>query len=946
MRGAWIAPMPRPRGSRSLTGDRDMQRSETPVYEREPAIAGRVATPQIADGYPSVYEVDIALRDGSTIHVRPVTRADGPAMLAFLRGLSPESIGLRFFGRVNLDWVTQWSTDVDYDDKFGLVATAGPDRAIVAHAAYVRSGPERAEMAFVVADGWQERGIATIMLAHLARAAEEHGVKLFTADVLPRNARMIRMFSESGFPVALQACEGTIRVELATSRSQQVRERFEQRERTAAVAAVRRFLEPRSVAVIGASRRRGTVGGEILRNLYEGGFSGAIHPVNSSAASVQGHHAHASILDIGADVDLAVIAVPAERVCAAARECAEAGVRALLVISAGFAEAGPAGLARQRELLVICRSAGMRLVGPNCFGVLNTAEDVRLNATFAAHPPPPGRIGFLSQSGGLGIAIIEAADRIGLGLSSFVSVGNKSDISGNDLLEYWEDDAATAVALLYLESFGNARRFARIARRVGRSKPIVALKSGRSPAGARATSSHTGALVAASDVTVDALFRQAGVIRTDTMHELFDVGALLSCQPAPRGNRVAIVTNAGGPGILCADACQEAGLDVVAFPEEVRDRLAAVLPSGATVGNPIDMIATAPAESYRHAIDALVQTQACDAIVAIFVPPLVTRAEDVARELHAAATGMDAVALATVFMNKEGLPAQAGTSTRLVSFDFPEDAARALGHAARYARWRERPSGTVTEYADVEPEEATAIIAEALADGGGWLDAERLAALFRCYGLPLIPSRVAHGPDEAGTIARELGLPVAMKALAGGLVHKSDIGAVRLGLDSDDAVAGAARDIERAVSDAGHRLDGLLLQPMAEPGVELLMGVVHDETFGAVIACGAGGTSAEVVGDVAVRITPLSDLDADEMLRSLRTFPLLDGYRGAPRCDLPAVTDVLLRLNALVDAHPEIAELDANPVVAGPHGAVIVDARVRLEPAVPQPPLPSLRWGV
>jgi acetyl coenzyme A synthetase (ADP forming)-like protein len=902
------------------------------------------ATPaRTSEPYPKVCDVDVALRDGSTLHVRPVTVADRPAIEAFLHALSPESIGFRFFGQIDLDWVANWSTDVDYADRYALVATTGGEERIVAHAAYIRTGGDRAEVAFTVADAWQGQGIATIMLAHLAAAAEEHGIAVFVAEVLPNNHRMIGVFRDSGFAVALRPREGVITVELPTSRSEQTRERFEQRTQVAAVAAVRRFLCPRSVAVIGASRKRKTVGGELLRNLCSDGFAGKVYPVNRRAGKIAGRQAYGSIVDVPEPVDLAVIAVPAEQVSAVARECASAGAHGLLVISAGFAEVGDEGIARQRELLAICRQAGMRLVGPNCLGVLNTAPDVRLNATFVGRPPPAGPIGFLSQSGGLGIAIIEAASRMGLGLSSFVSVGNKADVSGNDLLEYWEHDPDTDVVLLYLESFGNPRRFARIARRVGREKPIVAVKSGRSPAGARATSSHTGALLSASDVTVDALFRQAGVIRTDTMHELFDVGALLSSQPVPAGVRVAIVTNAGGPGILCADACQAAGLEVVELAEGVRERLAGFLAPEASLGNPIDMIATASADSYRQTIEALVRERACDAIIAIFVPPLVTSVRDVAEEVRAAAAGADGVTLAAVFMNSEGAPpAERETTVHVPSFDFPEDAAHALGHAAHYGSWRARPAGRLPELSDCRPDEAAAIIAEALAAGGGWLAPAQVSALLRCYGMPLIDTRVVHGAAEAVAAATELGVPVALKALAADLLHKSDVGGVRLGLDGPGAVAAAAQEIGAAVSGAGHRLDGLLVQPMARGEVELLMGVVHDESFGPVIACGAGGTRTEVLGDVAVRITPLTDLDAAEMLRSLRSFPLLEGYRGAPACDIAAVEDVLLRLSALVEAHPEVAELDANPVVVGPEGAVVVDARIRLAAAPAPRPLPSL----
>jgi acetyl coenzyme A synthetase (ADP forming)-like protein len=926
----------------------------------------RMSSPTTAP-YPRAHVVDVALRDGSTLHVRPVSPADAPGIKAFLKALSPESIGFRFFGSPNLDWVTDWSVDVDYANRYALVATVGPDQAIVAHGAYMRLDDRRAEVAFMVADAWQGRGIATIMLAHLAASAQEHGIATLLAEVLHHNHRMIDVFAESGFPVVRQRKEDVVEIEMPSSISEQTLEHFEQRDRVAAIAALRGFLEPRSVAVIGASRRRRTIGGELLRNLVVGGFTGHLHVVNDKARTVQGRKAYHSIADVPGPVDLAVIAIPAEGVVKVAGECAEAGVHALLVISGGFAEAGDVGQRRQAELLRVCRDAGMRLVGPNCLGVLNTAKEVRLNATFAAGGPSPGRIGFLSQSGGLGIAMIEGAGRLGLGLSSFVSVGDKADISGNDLLQYWEQDDHTDVILLYLESFGNPRRFSRIARRVGASKPIVAVKSGRSSAGARAGASHTGALVSASDVTVDALFRQAGVIRTDTVHELFDVAALLAAQPVPKGSRVAILTNAGGPGILCADACQAAGLEVVELDDDSRRRLAGFLDPQASLANPIDMIASAPAAHYRRTIEALVERDACDAVLAIFVPPLVTAAREVAREIRHAThlTGNAGVPVAAVFMTGEPAPAELGPQTdrparasvqgerrprarllekgRVPGFEFPEDAARAIGHAASYGRWRERPSGRVLVPDGCRSAAAAALIARDLAAGPGWLDPTEVMALLGCYGLPLISTVTVRTAAEAEAAAGAIDGPVALKAIAPGLLHKRDAGGVLLDLRGREAVRAGARQIKTAVRAAGHELAGLVVQPMAPTEVELLMGVVTDESFGPVIACGAGGTRAELLGDVAVRITPLSDLDIQEMLRSLRTFPLLEGYRGSPPCDLAAVEDVLARLNALVEAHPEVVELDANPVAAGPAGALILDARVRLAAPLPRRPQPSLR---
>ncbi len=898
--------------------------------------------------YPREDESDVVLRDGSTVRVRPVRSEDAPNIRAFLEGLSPESIGFRFFGVPNLTWATAWSIDVDYADRYALIAVKGEDGGdIIAHAAYIRTVGDRAEVAFVVADAWQGHGISTIMLGQLAGVAERHGITTFTAEVLPTNHKMIEVFRGSGFPVDLRSTPDAIKIELPTSFSEEAVLRFEERERTAAVAAVRSFLEPRSVAVIGASRRRGTIGGEILRNILTGEFQGALYAVNPRAEVVQSLPAYPSIGAIPHPVDLAVIVVPAEEVNAVARECAAAGVRALLIISAGFAEAGEQGVARQRELVEICRTSGIRIIGPNCLGLLNTDPTVSLNANFAPHRAIHGRVGFLSQSGGLGIAIIEAAGRIGLGLSSFVSVGNKADLSGNDFLSYWEQDPNTDVALLYLESFGNPRKFARVAPRIARHKPIVAVKSGRSTAGARATSSHTGALISASDVTVDALFEQAGVIRTDTLNELFDVASLLSKQRVPRGDRVVIVTNAGGPGIMCADACQADGVQVPELSRAVQAELAEFLPATASLGNPIDMIATASGADYRRTIETVSRTGACDAVIAIYVPPLVTPASEVAAAIKTASDGAPDLTVAGVFMTSEPPPAELGNEAGGVpAYPFPEDAARAVALAARHGRWRSEDHGEPRVFADTRLEEAAAIISQQLAEGEGWLSPERVTALLRCYGLPLVPTHTVPDAEAAVRAAAELGGPVAIKATAAGLIHKSDAGGVRLDLLGETAVREAANEIEASVQRAGHKLTGLVVQPMVAPdGVELIVGVVNDRSFGPVVACGGGGTTAELIKDVAVRITPLSDSDAHEMLRSLKTFPLLTGYRGAKQCDLDAIEEVVLRVSAMVEAHPEIVELDCNPLIARPDGAVIVDARVRVETAPATLPISALGSG-
>ncbi|MGH2656541.1 MAG: GNAT family N-acetyltransferase [Actinomycetota bacterium] len=886
--------------------------------------------------YPAHREADVPLRDGSTVHIRPVRPDDRDAVLGFLQGMSEESRWFRFFAAVvDLRKMAERSVDVDYQDRYALVATAGPEHRVVGHGIYLRGDEGHAEVAFAVADDYQGRGLGTILLGHLAEVAAEHDLAVFDADVLPENHRMIEVFRESGFQVRTRTEPGMIKVEIPVALGPEALERFEERERRSAVAAMRSFLWPRSVAVIGASRTRGSIGGEVFHNLVSAGFPGLVYPINAKAEVVQSVAAYPTIAQAPGPVDLAVIVVPAESVAEVARDCGLAGVRGLVVISAGFSETGEEGAARQRELLAVCREFGMRLIGPNCMGIINTAPEVQLNATFAPAPPPHGRVGFLSQSGALGLAVIDHASALGLGLSSFVSVGNKADVSGNDLLQYWEDDEGTDLMLLYLESFGNPRKFSRIARRVGRRKPVIAVKSGRSAAGARATSSHTGAVLAASDVTVDALFRQAGVIRTDTLAEMFDVASLLANQPPPRGNRMAIITNAGGPGILCADTAEGEGLEVVSLPEAVQQELRAFLPAEASVGNPVDMIASASAEDYGKAIRAVVSSDAVDAVIVIFIPPLATRSEDVARAIRAAAEERNGdVPLLTVFMQAQGLPPEL---QGIPSYRFPEDAARALAHAARYGGWRGTPEGRIPTFPDVRRDEAAGLIAAALADGPRWLPPDVTAGLLSCYGVPVADWRIVGDPEEAARSAAELGERVAVKAVAPSLVHKTEAGAVRLWVPPDE-VAEVARTMENDVRGAGHPVERFLVQRMVPPGVEMLVGVVHDPVFGPVVACGAGGTAVELLKDVSVRIAPLTDRDAVDMVRELATYPLLQGYRGGPRANVPALEDLLLRVGTLVEDHPAVAEMDLNPVMALPEGAIVVDARIRVE--MPPPPLP------
>jgi acetyl coenzyme A synthetase (ADP forming)-like protein len=892
----------------------------------------------------SEQSVDIALRDGSTVHVRPIVAEDRDALRAFLGSLSEDSLYYRGCGHVSVDWLTGWAMEVDYADRYGLVVVSGLSQAIVAHAAYARVDEKRAEVAFEVADVLHGHGIATLLLGQLAGVAAQHGITELIASVMPENRKMLDVFRYSGFAPIERVADRMVEISLPTSMSADALLAFERREHTAALGAVHSFLRPHSVAIIGASERQGSVGAALMRNIVRDGYTGDIYPVNSKGGEIGGRRCFTSITDVPARVDLAVIAIPAAVVVAVARDCARVGVRALLVISAGFAEVGEEGRTRQQQLLEVCREGGMRLVGPNCLGVLNTDPAVSLNVTFTNNAPPAGRIGMMSQSGGVAIALTEAAARLGIGVSSFVSVGNKADISGNDLLEYWEEDPNSELIALYLESFGNPRRFARLARRVSARKPILAVKSGRTAAGSRAASSHTAALLSASDTTVDALFRQAGVIRAETLGELLDTASLLSTQPLPRGARVAIVTNGGGPGIMCADECQAAGLEVVEFPAELRERLTGLVPPHAAVGNPVDMTASASAEQYRAVVEALAAVDACDAVIALFVPALETEAQDVATQLDLVAATASQLTLAAVFMGAEPVQIAAAATAderRVARYMLPEEAVRALGHAVDYTRWRAHPQGEVVEHPDVRTEEGLSIIAGALARSEEWLGVQDTFALLNAYGIPCVRTQVVRSAEEAVSFAGDD--QIALKAVAPGLLHKSDAGGVRLHLRGADVIRGAADGIREAVAASGFELDGWVVQQMAPAGVELLVGVVHDPSFGPVVACGAGGTAAELLQDIAIRITPLTDVDAHEMLRSLRSFPLLDGYRGQPRCDTAAVEDLLTRLSTMVHAHPEIRELDLNPVIVTPSGALVSDARIKVQPRTPEPPLGALR---
>jgi acetyl coenzyme A synthetase (ADP forming)-like protein len=855
-------------------------------------------------------EIDVILRDGRTLRLRPPVRADVPALTDFFRALSRQSLYNRFHGTLSVDErLAERVVDPDFVERGALIGVA--DDRIVALGNWVRLRDARsAEAAFAVADDAQGLGIGTRLLERLTALAGESGIERFVAEVLPGNVAMLKVFAGAGLEVEREIADGTVEIGFPIAATSDYVSAVDSRDHVAVVASLRPFFLPRAVAVVGASARRGTIGGELFRNVLAGEFAGAAYPVNRNAEPVGGVRSYASIAEIPDEIDLTVLCLPGEHVLASAEEALRAGVRALCVISAGFAELGAEGRVRQEQLLSLVRAHGARLLGPNCLGIASDAA--RLNATFAAKPIPSGNIGFSSQSGALGLALLEAAAGRDLGLSAFVSIGNKADVSSNDLLEWWEEDDATDLVLLYLESFGNPRKFARLARRVARRKPILALKSGTTHAGRRAATSHTAAL-AGSDAAVDALFHQAGVIRAETLEELLDVASLLSSQPLPRGRRVGLLTNAGGLGILCADACEAAGLELPSLSPETEVALRGALAAEASVANPVDMLGGATPETFERVLPILLADNRVDAAIVLFVPPVSAGGDDVAAALERALAGAPT--------DKPVLAALMGADARTPSiarFDYPESAARALARAAERAEWLRRALGAVPELDGIDVRGARALVDAATE---GWLEPPDVRALLEAFGVPLVAERVAATVEEAAAAAADVGFPVVVKTAAAG-VHKTETGGVALGLRDDREVREAAERIGLPV----------VVQPMAQ-GVELLAGVVQDPVFGPLVAFGPGGVQAELIGGAGFRIAPLTDVDAEELVITGKAGLLVAGFRGAPPADAEALAEVVLRLSRLGEEVPEVAELDLNPVLAGPDGCVAVDARIRIERA-------------
>ncbi|MGW2745534.1 bifunctional acetate--CoA ligase family protein/GNAT family N-acetyltransferase [Streptomyces sp. NPDC001450] len=881
--------------------------------------------------------VHALLADGTTVCIRPVTPADHDQLQGLYEEMSPENLRLRFFS------ASPRSAALAADRA---CAPAHPGyRALLAEthgqviglAEYDTAGEkDEAEISIAVCDGLHHRGVGTLLVEHLVSAARADGITTFTADALSENREILRLFADLGLRTARRFEGPEVRCTIRLDEDDTYLSAVEARGRAADVASLAPLLRPNVVAVVGAGRKPGSVGRAILHHLKAGGCTRRLFAVNPSVPHILGVPSYPSVSVLPKTPDLAVVAVPAAAVPATAEECGKAGVRALLVVTAGL------DTDQAQALLATCRTYGIRLVGPNCLGISNTDPDLRLDATFAADHPRPGTAGVAVQSGGVGIALLDGLSRLGIGVSSFASLGDKYDVSGNDMLQWWESDGRTELALLHLESFGSPRAFSRTARRVTRRMPVLTVDAGRTEAGRRAAASHTAA-AATRTMTRQALFTQAGITATRSVGELLETAALMHSQPLPAGTRVAVVTNAGGAGVLAADACTEAGLALPPLPADAIDDLLAVLPQGAAVGNPVDATAAVTEDQLADCLDRLTRHPGVDAVLVALVPTAV-----------AAATGDDLVRALTDAPAHRGKPVAAvrleqdlpvkllpaADGGTIPSYAEPQAAARALAHAARRAAWLARPVGTVPDLDGIDTTRAQEITETFLAahPDGGWLDPRMCADLLACYGIPQIPWSWAETEDEAVLAARRLRGPdgrVVMKAHWPGLVHKSEQRAVHLDLQGDAQVRAAFRDFETRFAGL---LTGVVVQPLAARGTELFAGVVQDEVFGPLVLFGLGGTATEILADHTARLAPLTDHDVHDLITAPRCAPLLFGARGSGPADLEGLEQLLLRLSRMAADLPQLAEVDFNPVLATTADVSVLDARVRLVPRRPQDP--------
>lgn len=873
-------------------------------------------------GYPAAFETDVVLADGATASVRPIRPTDGPLLTAFHARQSPQSIYYRYFSpRPRLsERDLEHLTHVDYVDRFALVAVRADEVIGVARYDRWRHRSE-AEVAFFVDDANHGRGLATVLLEHLAVRAREVGLSGFTASVLPENRKMIGVFTQAGFETATRFADGVVEVRLGLQPTPEAEAAIEARARTAAAEAVRRLLSPRSVAVIGASRDPGTIGHDVVVLLQRAGFAGPVWPVNPNAHHVASIRAVGSILDIAEEVDLAIVAVPAEAVAAVVEECGRKQVYGVVILSDGFAEVGADGAALEAEVLRVARSWGVRVVGPNCLGIINTDPSVGLHATFAHVVPRRGQVSLLSESGMVGAAIIGQAREVGVGISSFVALGNRADVSGNDLLQYWEADGSTAVVCMYIESFGNPRHFSRLARRLTRAKPVVAVKAGRLP---------TSAAAVGLDGTEDALLRQTGVIRVPTLPAMLDTARLLISQPLPAGRRVAVLGNAGGSLAIAADAALEAGLVLAALTPATQASLGALASHEVGPLAVVDVGVRATVHDLERATAVLASDPGVDALLVLHAPYLRDTPVEVRDAIDAGCKARPEVTVAACFYGPHPPDGEDGS---VPVYDAIDAAARAVGRVASYAEWLSRPEGSVAVLDDAVVVAARALVQEQLSGDPTPLAEPATMALLDAAGLATLPTEVVRTREDAIVAAASMGYPVVLKAAGRARTAKTAAAGFAIDLEGPDALAVAW---DRMADTLGEALVPALVQPMVGPGVDVAIHVRGHDAVGPVLSLGPGGAASALDTATDLRVLPLTDLDARRLVAECRMAPLLDD------ADREALEATLLRVAALVEEVPEIDELELNPVIVRDGATVIAQAR-SVVAAVARDPRPPVR---
>jgi len=897
------------------------------------------------DNYPTEYNVRIVLKDGSVILFRPIKKDDAPEWLNFWHRLSSRSKYLRLHRSppdMSMEDALRFCT-VDYVNTFAFVAEAIEEhqKHIVAIGRYSRlpATPKTAEIAFVIVDAYQEKGIGTKFIEWLATVARKNDIDTFEAYVLPENNEMLSVFQGYGFHMKQILENNVYHISFPLARTKEVVKAKDQRASQATLKSLENILKPHSVAVIGASNRTGTIGHLVFQSMIQSGFKGVVYPINANDDAVMSVKAYRSVLNVPGDIDLAIIAIPAAQVLGAVDECGQKKVKGIIVISDGFREKGEEGAVLEREMVDMAFGYGMRIIGPNCMGLINTDPHVKLNATFALTNPAHGNISFISQSGALGLGILEYAKSMNIGFSSFVSVGNRADIASTDLLQYWEQDPATSVILLYLESFDNPEIFSRVSRRISRNKPILAIKGGSTPEGSRASRSHTGAM-ATSDAVSDALFREAGILMVNSIGELFDAAILLANQPVPQGRNVAILTNGGGPGILAADACAHRGLKVPELSADTLSKIKSVIKRDIHISNPVDLTAGVSPEEFEAVLKILAAGPGNDAILTIYVPPAGLDISSVENAISRASplVRQNGKPLLSCFVGMSGIKGKIMEGYFVPYYLFPEEAATALTNAANYSELKTKETGSIPVFKDIKREKSHQLINAILTSSPQrpiWIDNRNMNELFKCYGIHFAETLVAATPEEAGEIAVKTGFPVVLKLNSATITHKTDVGGVILDIQSTEEVKTAFNQIRSNLAKIGreNEMQGVTVQRQISDGVEVIVGVTEDRMLGHVVMFGLGGIYAELIKDTAIRLHPLTDLNARELINSVKMSQLLKGYRGMPPYDTKSLEELLLRISAMVEDNPQITEMDLNPVKVQPDGQGywVVDARIMIQ---------------